>query len=328
SQYLYKDRQAREERCLRQFGKEGDTVDGRPVARPRRAVLVSTQIIEQSLDLDFDLMITELAPVDLILQRAGRLHRHNRPDRPASLSRPQLWILEPDTKDNGSPHFGGSAYVYDPHVLLRSFLALKQNDRTTVAVPDDVEPLVEAVYEDRDCPEKLPEHLRDEWQRTRSAWKKRAWKDSVQAQVHLISDPIGEDNIIEDFNVQLEEDDPSVNLSLQALTRLSRPTLSVICLYGTDEEAYLDSGHSQPVNLTQVPDQETIRMLLANSIRISGKPLIDAIYKHGAQIRCWARCALLRHGWLFLLDDQSHQSIGDFEVRIDATCGLVVKKIV
>ena len=81
ARFLYDDREQREGQALRRFGKPNDP----KVKRPRRAVLVATQVIEQSLDLDFDLMVTEMAPVDLILQRAGRLHRHNRP-RPERLN--------------------------------------------------------------------------------------------------------------------------------------------------------------------------------------------------------------------------------------------------
>ena len=87
SRFRFLDRDKIEKRTLIRFGKEDGEVrieeeDGgeinRKVTRPKLSVLVSTQIIEQSLDLDFDVMITELAPIDLLLQRAGRLHRHER----------------------------------------------------------------------------------------------------------------------------------------------------------------------------------------------------------------------------------------------------------
>ncbi|MCB0190194.1 MAG: CRISPR-associated helicase Cas3', partial [Caldilineaceae bacterium] len=74
--------------------------------RPQRAIVVATQVIEQSLDLDFDLMVTDLAPIDLVLQRAGRLHRHAREHRPAHLASPTLLITTPKVDENNAPSFG------------------------------------------------------------------------------------------------------------------------------------------------------------------------------------------------------------------------------
>jgi len=70
-------RREREKEVRRKFGKGEKQADGAYAnpCRPDRAVLVATQVIEQSLDLDFDLMVTDLAPVDLVLQRAGRINR-------------------------------------------------------------------------------------------------------------------------------------------------------------------------------------------------------------------------------------------------------------
>jgi len=65
ARFLFKDRQDREERCLERFGKP-EEAGGTTAARPFRSVLVATQVIEQSLDLDFDIMVTELAPIDLL----------------------------------------------------------------------------------------------------------------------------------------------------------------------------------------------------------------------------------------------------------------------
>ena len=62
-------------------------------------VIVGTQTLEQSLDIDAGLLITDLCPVDVLLQRIGRLHRHQRGDRPAGYAEPRCVVLTPDTKD-------------------------------------------------------------------------------------------------------------------------------------------------------------------------------------------------------------------------------------
>ena len=87
-----------EEDVLRSFGKDG--------ARPARAILVATQIIEQSLDLDFDLMISRTAPIDLLIQRVGRLHRHERDHRPPHFVQPKLLWRQPEIDGEGMPGFG------------------------------------------------------------------------------------------------------------------------------------------------------------------------------------------------------------------------------
>jgi CRISPR-associated endonuclease/helicase Cas3 len=161
ARYLFAERQRREQRALIRFGKVGamvETPEGtRQVKRPHRAVLVATQVIEQSLDLDFDLMVSDLAPVDLLLQRSGRLHRHIRTDRPAPLQTPVLWIGQPDESGSVPTFESGSAVVYDEHVLLRTWLAIQR--RASIRVPEEVEELIEAVYDDRTCPAGAPEAL-------------------------------------------------------------------------------------------------------------------------------------------------------------------------
>jgi CRISPR-associated endonuclease/helicase Cas3 len=58
-------------------------------------VLIGTQTLEQSLDIDADLLITDLSPIDVLLQRIGRLHRHAR-ERPAGFEQPRALVLVPD----------------------------------------------------------------------------------------------------------------------------------------------------------------------------------------------------------------------------------------
>jgi CRISPR-associated endonuclease/helicase Cas3 len=134
------DRQTIESDVLSRFG--------RKPGQPRAGVVVATQVIEQSLDLDFDLMVTDLAPIDLLIQRAGRVWRHARDARP--VPGPTLLVLAPEPvaapgADWLGPALRRTGRVYQDHALLwRSASVLFAAG--AIVAPGDVRRLVEATY--------------------------------------------------------------------------------------------------------------------------------------------------------------------------------------
>ena len=141
SRYLGPDRQHLEDRVTGEIGKDHSVWQ-----RPQRRIVVSTQVLEQSLDLDFDVMLTDLAPLDLVLQRAGRLHRHDNP-RPERLTEAKLYVLA-DWQSTPPAPPRGSEYVYHLYPLLRSAAILLDLPDDTLRLPHDIPRLVAAAYED------------------------------------------------------------------------------------------------------------------------------------------------------------------------------------
>lgn len=129
-----------EQRCLEYFGRNG--------SRPTRAILICTQVVEQSLDVDFDSMITQLAPMDLLLQRTGRVHRHDIHIRPAGMEKPSLEVLIPDenASENLEKRYGPFGGIYPQEILKNTEDLLKEIQE--VSVPDDVRVCVERAYRD------------------------------------------------------------------------------------------------------------------------------------------------------------------------------------
>ena len=230
AQFRHAQRQALEDFVLDAFGLKPDG-KGNP-NRPHRAVLVATQVIEQSLDLDFDLMVSDLAPVDLLLQRAGRVHRHeeNEP-RPAQLHEPTLWICRPGVDEEGVPTFSrGDSFIYEPYILLYTWYALGQGQADVVEIPGDIEKLIETVYaEELTVPNDVSAAFAARLQKTWREMKNPQVRAVSQAQGVLIPSPWREDIYIQ-FNQQLEEDNPDAHASLQAKTRDGEPSLPVILL--------------------------------------------------------------------------------------------------
>lgn len=111
------------------------------------SLLIATQVVEQSVDIDLDFIVSDLAPTDMLLQRLGRLWRHERPRRNAA--RPEFWIRLPELSTSSTgvqlkKTLGRSARVYAPYVLLRT--AAVWTAREELALPSDIRPLLEATY--------------------------------------------------------------------------------------------------------------------------------------------------------------------------------------
>lgn len=133
--FLAVDRAGNDEELRYLFGKDG-------MERPDRIAVVSTQVVEQSLDVDFDVLYTDLAPADLLLQRIGRLHRHAR-IRPPRHADARLFLLADLPSDDALPSATpGSVAVYGSHLLLRTAATLVEHG-PTIRIPDDVARLVE-----------------------------------------------------------------------------------------------------------------------------------------------------------------------------------------
>ncbi|WP_367436116.1 CRISPR-associated helicase Cas3' [Streptomyces celluloflavus] len=215
--------------CERAFGKPG--VEGR--RRPGVSVLVATQVVEQSLDLDFDVVISDLAPLAQLLQRVGRCMRHDRsglgPEdggRPGWVGdRPRLTVLEPVVEGvrAKAPRVWGS--VYDQALLTRTSELLRRRADCGIAVPGDVQELVDAVYA-----EDFGDGLGDAAQRDRLAQEDaERWgavlAEEQLARMTLVNPPMGMSDLAE-----LSRDGELIDEALLT-TRLGADSERAVCVY-------------------------------------------------------------------------------------------------
>lgn len=151
SRFPFFRREELEERWITALGKDAAT-------RPNGCVLISTQVAEQSVDIDADLLITDLAPSDMLLQRLGRVWRHNQVER--SCDYPEVWIQQVPVNDEMLAQatakelcevLGKNGRVYVPYLLLRSLQQWR--GRKVINLPTDIRSILEATYADSNSDE-------------------------------------------------------------------------------------------------------------------------------------------------------------------------------
>ena len=136
------------ERGLREMlGADATLENGR---RPPLHIVVGTQVLEQSLDIDFDILVSDIAPIDLLFQRLGRCHRHARTSRPGGVSEPCCYVRGVCEWRNGAPLFSrGVTSVYEKANLMESMGVcglLGAAAAATLSLPSDISRLVQLAY--------------------------------------------------------------------------------------------------------------------------------------------------------------------------------------
>ncbi len=159
ARYRFLDRREKEADVLKDYGRDAARTGGR--------ILVATQVVEQSLDLDFDWMVTQICPVDLLFQRLGRLHRHEwRSGRAAGFTAPLCSVVTVEGED-----YGVLELIYgNARVLWRTQKLLAGNAQ--IVFPAAYRVWLESVYGEDDWSDEPPAVIRqynDWWGKQRAA---------------------------------------------------------------------------------------------------------------------------------------------------------------
>lgn len=315
-------RQKREEQIEQLLGKQTERTAA------DRLIIVGTQVLEQSLDYDVDVMVSDFAPVDLLLQRAGRLHRHDRSGRrPQRHAAPALEVTL-DRDEEGTPCWKRWEKIYAPYVLWRTLAVLTdgaEGEQRTIVLPRDYRPLIEAVYAAEGAP---AGPFAVEVDRARAAYRKAIDEQENKARRPLIPDPTFSAPIIEHGGYQFIEDETGEAAWQAAKTRLG-DRVTLVPVYEVDGALHLHPHGGMPIPRDTDPSVDDQKELLNHAVPVSDRRVIAA-YRDERRARelCWPWPKLpstLRSAHPLRLDPRSHSAtINGRVLRLDPDLGLVL----
>lgn len=250
SSFIATDRVDKESNLVKMIGKGG--------VRPEKKIIIGTQVIEQSLDIDFDVMITDLCPVDLLLQRAGRLHRHNI-ERPKNLEKPILYVMGTNDQFDFNR---GSEMVYGKYYLIRTQYYLPD----VIRIPSDIPYLIQKVY-GKEMPN-LSSSLMNVYENSKTQNLNTITRKKTKAQTYKLDDP---KKIIDPENCNLikwlrNPDTSSTEETATAQVRDIQETIEVIAVkrvgkgYGTFKDNVDISGRISDFEIAKELAKQTIRI--------------------------------------------------------------------
>lgn len=349
ARFLDLDRAANDKELLRRFGPPGES--GEAPDRPRRRhIVVASQVAEQSLDVDFDFLVTDLCPVDLLLQRMGRLHRHQRGEgqayRPERLREPRCLVTGADWGETVPKPVRGSATVYGKHLLLRSAAVLLPHfdgtDPAPVWLPESISPLVQAAYgEGLAAPEGWAEALseaRAEYQEYCDDQARRAAtfrlddvRKAGEALIGWVAAGAGDADDTPEGRAQVR--DTRDGLEVVVVQKRGDGTMATVPWLGEDRRGRQLGGLELPWD--QVPQRLAARTAAASGLRLpvqfSYQEVMDRAIRELEElyVPAWqSKDSPWLAGQLILaLDEDCQTQLAGFSLRYSKTEGLEVTRV-
>lgn len=313
SRFTTSDRAMRERELLDELSKKG--------ARPDKRIVVGTQVIEQSLDIDFDVLITELAPMDLLIQRMGRLHRHSGRNRPNKLKQPVCLVVNPSK---------GAEYVYGKYLLAKTDALLPDS----ITVPVDIPLLVQAVYGEENEPLNDSEEYALAWDKHKQAQRgkeKRADDFRIKAPKRMVKP---QNTLVGMLDCKIKDDSEKQG---EAAVRDSDESVEVAVLWKTGNRMCSlpwlpDSFDLDP---STIPPDSDAQLIAGSTLRLPAilcAPWNISQTIHELEQVCsemvpeWQKSSWLKGQLFLVLDEHYSTTLNGTILRYSQQFGLEVEK--
>ncbi|WFN93911.1 CRISPR-associated helicase Cas3' [Gordonia sihwensis] len=326
SRFLTPDRMRKEQRLRERLGPDAERRDG-PL------IVIATQVIEQSLDIDFDAMFSDIAPIDLLIQRAGRLHRHGHKDasRPSAHQTPRLRITGIARRDDAAPELdAGCRAVYGKSALFRCIATLDEHfaRHDVIVSPDHVSGLVSHAYESVTA----PPGWETEWEDAEASADEVRAKKAQRARSFLIPAPAKRPLVGWADQAALASD-PTGERSV-AQVRDSEDTIEVVVIQRMAGRRIIPEWATEmageDVDFATVIEDDIARAAAMNTLRLPGflgsAGIGDALIAELEDncIDTWQNSRWLRGVLPLVLDRDGNAEHVDHHFHYDDDLGLVV----
>ncbi|MGA4960497.1 CRISPR-associated helicase Cas3' [Streptomyces lavendulocolor] len=315
-------RAERTEECLRLLGPDAGA------DRPERMVVVATQLAEQSFDVDADLLITDLAPADLLLQRIGRLHRHSGTPRPAALAEPRVLVTGVTAGSGTGPRFlPASEAIYGRWALLRAAALVTEaagplegatSGEGGWSIPADVPGLVARAYGEAEvCPPEWDEAAAWEMWRAQEVERENKAAGFLLTRPREWGAPTLEGLHYAGSRARSEED-------LDAVVRDGKRSVEAVVVRRAASGYRALDGTWIGVH-GEVVDEAAVGRILNGTVRLPAR-MTEAAAGELGPLPAWASHPWLRYARALVLEEDGAAVVGKDRVSYDDDLGLVVER--
>lgn len=316
SSFISTERIEKENNLLKTIGKNGK--------RPDFKIIIGTQVIEQSLDIDFDVLYTDLAPIDLLIQRIGRLHRHKETKRPKNFLNPKVYVMDSVSYDFDE----GSTYVYQEYILMRTEFYLPSE----IFIPKDVSALVQKVYAKDDI--EIEETYKELYESKKNKYLSEIDNKKDQARKFALANP--KHNVGPDKNIRkwIENSNNIAELSETkgaCEVRDSADSIELICLQEKDS----GYGYFGDNNALGELDNKLAKEIAKHTIKLPtgmshGENLdkyIDILENcYIKYLKDWDKYSWLKGNLAIIFNKNGDFDLGDYFLHYDEKLGLTYER--